>query len=175
MATQTHFPQIRQMLIADMDKIMLIQATCYGGGIPESRASLCAKLVASPASCFVAVVGEDVVAYLIALPWLSQAPPALHAPACEVPAYPDCIYLHDLSVLPAARGTGIAGLLIAHFFVYCRQSGMTKATLVAVQSSAIFWRGFGFNKLELDLGLTKKLATYGHGAEFLMCDISPEV
>lgn len=153
---------------------MLIQSACYGGDIPESRASLRAKLAASPESCFVAVDGGDVIAYLIALPWLSQAPPSLNAPTCELPAHPDCVYLHDLSVLPAARGTGIGGLMIAHFFAYCRQSALTKASLVAVQSSATFWRGFGFNSIKLDAALTKKLATYGHDAEFLMCEISPE-
>jgi GNAT superfamily N-acetyltransferase len=163
------------MLISDMDKVLLIQAACYGGDIPESRASLYAKLAASPASCFVAVDREDVVAYLIALPWLSQAPPSLNAPDCELPVDPDCVYLHDLSVLPNARGTGIAGMLIAHFFMYCRQSAMTKASLVSVQNSAIFWRGFGFNRIALDAMLVKKLATYGDDAEFLVCEMSSEV
>jgi GNAT superfamily N-acetyltransferase len=158
------------MLVSDMDKLMLIQAACYGGDIPESRASLYAKLAASPASCFVAVKGEEVVAYLIALPWLSQAPPSLNAPDCELPFDPDCVYLHDLSVHPVARGSGIAGLLIAHFFSYCRQSALTKATLVAVQNSTNFWRGFGFHSVELDVALAQKLATYGQDAEFLMCE-----
>ena len=170
MSTQTHFPQVRPMLMSDMDRVMLIQAACYGGDIPESRCSLSAKLAASPASCFVAVHSDDVVAYLIALPWVSQAPPSLNAPDCELPADPDCVYLHDLSVLPNARGTGIAGLLIEHFFVYCRQSVVTKASLVAVQNSASFWRGFGFNSVEVDVALTQKLATYGQDAEFLMCE-----
>lgn len=158
------------MLMSDMGRVMLIQAACYGGDIPESRDSLSAKLAASPASCFVAVDSDDVVAYLIALPWVSRVPPSLNAPDCELPVDPDCVYLHDLSVLPSIRGRGIASLLIEHFFVYCRQSVMGKASLVAVQNSADFWRGFGFNSVELDVVLTQKLATYGHDAEFLMCE-----
>jgi ribosomal protein S18 acetylase RimI-like enzyme len=174
MSTQTLFPQVRPMLMSDMDRVMLIQAACYGGDIPESRDSLSAKLAASPASCFVAVDRDDIVAYLIALPWVSQAPPSLNAPNCELPVDPDCGYLHDLSVLPSARGSGIASLLITHFFVYCRQLAMPKASLVAVQNSASFWRGFGFKPVELDVALTQKLATYGHDAEFMICEKSSE-
>jgi predicted N-acetyltransferase YhbS len=174
MLSQTTTLTIRQMLPTDMDSIMQIQALCYSGDIPESRHSLSAKLQVSPTTCFVAQDGAQIIAYLIALPWSLQAPPELNAPSCVLPADPDCIYLHDLSVTPSVRGSKIGGGLVAQLFDLCRRLSYSQLSLVAVQNSADYWRRFGFTNRRLNSILHKKLASYGDGSEFLVCQVDGE-
>jgi predicted N-acetyltransferase YhbS len=174
MLSQTTTLKIRQMLPSDMDSIMQIQALCYSGDIPESRHAISAKLQASPTTCFVAQDGSQIIAYLIAVPWLTQAPPNLNAPTCVLPAYPDCLYLHDLSVVPSARGSKIGSTLVARLFDLCRLLSHSQMSLVAVQNSAAYWRRFGFASQILNSLLRDKLASYGEGSEFMLCQIGEE-
>lgn len=162
---------VRPMQADDMDDILLVQAACYGGDIPESALSLHAKLAASPLSCFVATMNDELIAYLISLPWISSAPPALNAPVCELPSHPDCLYLHDLSVHPFARGSGVARALIDCFFARCAQWQMRRTCLVAVQNSAPYWQRFGFQTVAITPTLQNKLDSYPSGAEFLIREI----
>lgn len=159
---------IRPMHMNDMESVLQIQAACYSGNIPESADSLAAKLVAAPLSCFVATADDDVVAYLIALPWVSTAPPALNSPDCIIPALADCLYLHDLSVHPNARLSGVGRALIECFFARCAQWQFPQACLVAVQNSGAYWRRFGFQTAPTSALLAEKLASYADDAEFLI-------
>lgn len=160
--------EIRPMHIDDMDRVLQIQAACYSGDIPESARSLTAKLVAAPQSCFVAIADDEVIAYLIALPWISTAPPALNSPDCNIPAQADCLYLHDLSVHPDARRSGVGRALIECFFARCAQWQFPQACLVAVQNSASYWQRFGFQTAPGSVALNEKLASYADDAEFLI-------
>lgn len=159
---------IRPMQLKDMDSVLQIQAACYSGDIPESIGSLSAKLSAAPRSCFVATAEDEVIAYLIAIPWISSAPPELNAAECHIPAHADCLYLHDLSVHPNARKSGVGRMLIECFFARCAQWQYAQACLVAVQNSAGYWRRFGFQAAPESTTLTEKLASYPADAEFLI-------
>lgn len=159
---------IRPMQLEDLESVLQIQAACYSGDIPESAGSLRAKLVAAPLSCFVALADDDVIAYLIAIPWVSIAPPELNAPDCCIPADADCLYLHDLSVHPNARKSGVGRALIDCFFARCAQWQYPQACLVAVQNSGSYWRRFGFQTAPTSAALSAKLASYAHDAEFLV-------
>jgi ribosomal protein S18 acetylase RimI-like enzyme len=157
----------RPMQASDIDSVMSIQTACYSGDIPESRISLLAKFEGSPETCLVAECEAQVLAYLIALPCLSTAPPSLHASTCVLPADPDCLYLHDLSVSPKLRGMGVAATLIRLFFELQQQANLPSACLVAVQDSVPFWRRFGFQVTQGDAILLEKLASYGADARFM--------
>jgi ribosomal protein S18 acetylase RimI-like enzyme len=158
---------IRAMRSADLDSVVAIQALCYGGDIRETRASLAAKLQASPATCFIAELAEVAVAYVIALPWRAAAPPQLNAQECILPAQPDCLYLHDLAVTPASRKTGAGRALVAAFFEAWKTHAYPFANLVAVQDSGAYWRGYGFDSADLTPELRQKLSSYGDAAEYL--------
>ncbi|MFZ6820608.1 GNAT family N-acetyltransferase [Undibacterium sp. Ji22W] len=159
---------IRPMHLNDIESVLRIQAACYSGDIPESANSLRAKLVAAPRSCFVATAEDEVIAYLIAIPWVSTAPPELNAPDCDIPTHADCLYLHDLSVHPNARKSGVGRALIECFFARCAQWQYAQACLVAVQNSAGYWRRFGFQTAPGSTLLAEKLASYAADAEFLI-------
>lgn len=162
---------IRPMQPADLAEVLRIQAACFTELVPESEASLAAKLYAAPAHCWVAAAsaeaGGSLRAYLFALPWRAEAPPLLDAPDCVLPAQPDCLYLHDLSVDPQARGQGLAQALVQRFLDGLHTSGLDRACLIAVQNSSAFWGRWGFQPSPLAASLADKLGSYGADVAYL--------
>lgn len=155
------------MRSSDIHAVLEIQSDCYTGGIPESAASLLAKLAASPSTCFVADHNGRSVGYLISLPWLFASPPRLNAESCRLPEDPDCLYLHDLAVAPVARGSGVGEALVEAFLGMLAALGFERAALVAVQNAGGYWRRQGFRPVQPSSTLAAKLASYGEGVEYM--------
>ncbi len=97
-------------------------------------------------------------------------PPALNAVLGSLPTAPDTFYLHDLALLPAARGhrAGSAGVRL--LLQLARRSGFTRASLIAVSGSEPFWRRQGFTVCDA-APLRAKLSSYGAEARFMTCDL----
>lgn len=153
--------RIRRMEDTDMADILRIQTLCYPAGTIETRTSLCAKLAASQSTCFVADDRGDTLGYLIALPWECANPPSLDAQSCRLPGNPDCLYLHDLAVVPCARRSGAARGLVEAFFARLADLSLTRACLIAVQGSSTYWVRHGFQVVHPTPALADKLARYG--------------
>ncbi|GJD51710.1 hypothetical protein OPKNFCMD_4465 [Methylobacterium crusticola] len=66
--------------------------------------------------------------------------------ALPEPAGAWCI--HDLALLPEARGSGAGARAVARSLRAARRRGLCEATLVAVGGAAGFWRHQGFGALE---------------------------
>ncbi len=158
--TQMHIT-IRNMQLTDMPAVMAIQAICYTDITPESETSMRAKLLASPATCFVATLENTVAGYLISLPWEFANPPALNAEQCTLPENPDCLYLHDLAIAPHARSAGGAPALVNKFLAQLPILQLQRASLIAIQNSAAYWQRYGFQQVEASESLQKKLISYG--------------
>jgi ribosomal protein S18 acetylase RimI-like enzyme len=158
---------IRMMAVADIPAVLEIQAVCYTQITPESDVSLQAKLGASPSTCFIAAIGDDTVGYLIALPWEFSSPPMLNAETCRLPLAPDCLYLHDLAVLPGARKFGTGRALVETCLTQLKARGLERASLVAVQNSVPYWERYGFRAVLLSAPLKAKLSSYGEGVEYM--------
>ena len=152
---------------ADLPAILRIQSRCYTAIVPESAESMGAKLAASPATCFVAQRAGDVIAYLLALPWRFDHPPHLDAPDCVLPDAPDTLYLHDLAVDPAARGSGASQALVKAFLTALTESGIGRASLIAIQGSAPWWEGHGFRAALTTPTLDARLAGYGSDVRYM--------
>ncbi len=152
---------------ADLPAILRIQARCYTAIVPESAESMGAKLAAAPATCFVARRAGEVVAYLLALPWRFDHPPHLDAPDCVLPDAPDTLYLHDLAVDPAARGSGASQALVQAFLAALAESGIGRASLIAIQGSAPWWEGHGFRAALTTPALDARLAGYGRDVRYM--------
>lgn len=163
--------EIRKMEADDFDAIMLLQSLCYFGDIPECRVSLFAKFSASPNSCFVAQIGDRIVAYLFAIPWNMECPPQLNAMTCELPMKPDAMYLHDLAIAPDVRGRKIAHFMFRHLLQQLPYFGLTQLCLVAVQNSSGFWQSLGFKPVQETDFLKEKLGSYGGEAIFMRCSL----
>lgn len=168
--------QIRLMRREDIDDVLTIQAACYTAIVPESRASLLAKLDASPSTCFVAVhtagTQQGMAGYLFAMPWQLGTPPQLDAPDCILPAQPNCLYLHDLAVAPSARKTGAGQALVAAFMDRLKTLPLQHASLISIQASAPYWQRHGFSVVPTNAAIEAKLGSYGTDAVYMQYTVA---
>ena len=75
--------------------------------------------------------------------------------------------LHDIALLPQARGTGAAKAVIALLADRAMASGLPNLSLIAVNDSASFWQRHGF-AVTPDPALDKKLRSYDESARFMV-------
>jgi hypothetical protein len=120
------------MCVSGLPEVLDIQALCYTSLPPESRESLEGMSI----EILVASLRGETVGYLFALLWRFESPPALNELTCVVPESLDCLYLHDLAVLPEARRAGVDCASVERFFAALKDSGMRWASLIVVNNSA---------------------------------------
>ena len=126
---------------------------------PEDPAVFAERLALFPAGCF--MLGA--VGYLIAHPWMRARPPKLNSLLGALPAAPDTMFVHDLALLPEARGRGYASEAVA---LLLRVAGPLGLSLVSVGSASGFWRRHGFVPVG-DAAVPASLSSYGAGARLL--------
>jgi len=158
---------VRTMRAEDIAAVLKIQSCCYDETKLESEGSFLAKLNASPASCFIALMAESPVGYLVAVPAEAGCLPPLNSPAYSVPPASNSLYLHDLAVHPAARGLGVAAALIEVYFQSLKQLKLQFACLTAVNESSAFWERYGFRGTVPASSFAEQMATYGEGAQYM--------
>jgi GNAT superfamily N-acetyltransferase len=158
---------VRAMRLEDMATVLDIQSCCYDATKRESRQSFLAKLEASPTTCFMGLVAEAPVGYLVAVPAEVGSPPPLNSPGYPVPRAANALYLHDLAVRPAARGAGAAVALIEAYFRAVQRSGVRFACLTAVNDSRPFWERYGFQPAASIDSCPGAMATYGENAQYM--------
>lgn len=105
--------------------------------------------------------------YIISHPWRLGTLPALNSLLGALPDHPDTYYLHDLALLPAARGTGAAAMIVGDMLRHTRNAGFANVSLVAVNGSLPFWYKHGFRAVVAP-ELTEKLASYETTARFMV-------
>ena len=160
--------RVAPLLARDMPAVMRIQAQCYSAIVPESLASMAAKRHAAPHTCHAAWHADALVGYLLSLPVRGLALPPLDSPDCVLAADADALYLHDLALAPAARGSGAGRALVARALAVGAQAGLKRALLVAIQGSAPYWARHGFETVEPPHAeLRAKLASYGADAQLM--------
>ncbi len=165
--------QIRPLEPRDLPGLLAVQLACYGEGFVES-ADVFARRLASPANCSLAVEqGGRVVAYLAAYRSLLGKVTPLHGDFEAVSA-PDTLYLHDMAVLPACAGQGLARALLAPLLQCARAEGLGHSALVAVQGAQGYWVRHGYVPWALhDAAQRQRLAGYGADAVYMAQRISP--
>lgn len=115
------------------------------GRYTEPVAVYAERLELDPAGCLVLEAAGDVIGYLIAHPWHRDDPPRLGALLGAIPADSGTYYLHDIALLPAARGTGAGKAALALVVARARALGLTDVTLTAVGGADRFWFAQGFD------------------------------
>ncbi len=163
---------VRPMRAEDMALVLEIQSRCYDETKLESAQSFLAKLRASPTSCFVALVPDGLAGYLVAVPAEAGSPPPLNAPSFSAPSTADALYLHDLAIHPAARGTGVAVALIEAYFEALKQLKVHFACLTAVNDSTFFWERYGFRVAAPTGSAAGHMETYGEEARYMSRPVS---
>lgn len=105
--------------------------------------------------------------YLFSHPWRFKGLPELNALLGSIPDDADTYYLHDLALLPVARGTGAAAMIVGDILRHARAAGLPSVSLVAVNGSLPFWYKHGFRAVQA-LELAEKLASYEGAARYMV-------
>ncbi len=136
--------------------------------LPEDPAVFAERLQLFPSGCLL-LAGDSVCSgYAIAHPWRLSRPPPLNTILGQLPDGADTFFLHDLALLPAARGAGYAGIAVRLLAQRARAMGLDAMSLVAAGTSHAFWRHIGFRPLELDGVADAAVATYGASARAMV-------
>ena len=156
----------RAMTTADLADVQTI-ADAVHTSYPERPAVFAERLRLHPAGCF--VVADEiacVVGYAVSHPW-DGPPPALDTLLQALPRRPSTLYVHDIALLPAARGRRAVADIVARIADRARRERLTTLSLVAVGGTAPVWHRLGF-RVQENAGYAAKLASYGDGAVFMV-------
>lgn len=130
---------------------------------PESSEALASRLTRFPAGCFLAEGKPGMFGYCLSHPGQIGQPPPLDSVLTELPAGADCLYLHDLALIPAARGRGLGEAMVEMLATVARAHGLDRIALTAVSGSWGFWERQGFHRTACPA-----LASYGHAAVYMV-------
>jgi GNAT superfamily N-acetyltransferase len=155
----------RPMVAGDLRAVEVI-AEAVHAAYPEDPEVFAERLALFPMGCHVLAQAGGLVGYVISHPWRAGAPPALNALLGALPEPAGCFYIHDLALLPAARGRGVARRVVRSLGVMAFSLGLPEVALVAVGGSEGFWRAQGFVAQDVP-ELAGKLASYDEGARYM--------
>ncbi len=159
---------IRPATAADAAGYFSLEQSAYSPDLAESAETFLAYLRVFPAGCQVAELAGQLAGYLLSCPALRTDPPALNPAALTLPPHPDTFFLHNVTVAPIARNTGLGSALARTALEIGRRLGLRRFALVSVQDSAVFWKKFGFVPLlEPPESIARKLSTYGPTAQYM--------
>jgi predicted N-acetyltransferase YhbS len=155
----------RPATAADLDAVERIGNAIHVN-LQERPEVFANKLALFPQGCFMLACNGAVTGYGIAHPWTLGAIPPLDTLMGALPPTPTCLYIHDVVVLPAARGQGAAGVLMDLFEAVARQHELASLALVSVYGTYVYWERFGFQAMA-ESGLAAKLKSYGETARYM--------
>ena len=127
---------------------------------------LAERLVLAPFGCRLLERDSRPLGYLLSHPWRAGDLPPLDTLIGTLPENADTWYLHDLCLLPGARGTGAASELVRAMIADVRALGFPGLSLVAVNGSQPFWTRMGFS-VENRPALAAKLLSYEPEARYM--------
>ena len=157
------------MTIEDLSAVDAIAARVHPA-YPEDRTVFAERLRLHSDGCWVlAASGAEIAGYVISHPWHLGAPVALNVLVGRLPEPASTYYIHDLALLPAARGGGAAGRIVAQLIRHARRLGLRSLSLVAVSGSTAFWVKQGF-AVALMPGAGGCTGSYGDDAKLMIRD-----
>jgi len=136
----------RPMRVADIPSVAAISDAVHGD-YTEQAAVYANRLQLHPRGCWLLERDGKAIGYLISHPWEGTQPPALNQLIEKLPEPPDHYYLHDLALLPDARGTGAAQVAIVIVQDQAGKAGARRIALTAVNGADAFWGRNGFTAM----------------------------
>ena len=125
------------------------------------------KLSLFPEGCFVLVENGAVLGYAFVHPWRLNDIPKLDAALLALPLNPECILIHDVAVLPEARGKGASESLVQRTSRLAKKQNVRVLALVSVYGSHLHWLRLGFELVAVE-ALAPNLASYGETARYMV-------
>lgn len=163
-------PHWRPARASDLVAISAIAARIHPD-LPESPDVFAEKMRLYPDACRLLIADEEIAGYGLAHPWKQHRIPPLNGFLQQLPDDADCLYVHDVAVLPDFRG-GVARDYIADIEKLARASHITTLALVSVYATRPLWEHLGFRAVAADAEARAKLASYGEGATYMLRDLA---
>ncbi|WFU28251.1 GNAT family N-acetyltransferase [Bradyrhizobium sp. CB1717] len=163
-------PHWRPARASDLPAISAIAARIHPD-LPERPEVFAEKMRLCRDGCRALIADDETVGYGLAHPWKRHRIPPLDAFLELIPVDADCIYVHDVAVLPDFRG-GASRAYVADIEKLARASGIAALALVSVYATRPLWERFGFRPVSADAELRAKLASYGNGATYMLRDLA---
>jgi GNAT superfamily N-acetyltransferase len=156
----------RPMTSGDLPDVQVLADTIHVDH-PEELHVFAERLRLYPQGCAVLEVDGRLIGYALTHPWRYGEPPALNSHLPQIPTDATTYYIHDVALLPEARGKGYA-MLIGNWLVdHAAQGGLLNLSLVAVNGSQPFWEKLGF-QVAVTPSLEPKLMSYGPDAVLMV-------
>lgn len=160
------------MTAADLAVVRAIAAEIHPA-YPEDEAVFAERLALFAAGSLVLEGPSSRIAgYVLSHPWHFGAPPKLDTLLGALPERASTYYLHDLALLPEARGSGAARALVGRLVQMARKLSLPSLSLVAVNGSAGFWQRQQFEAYQHP-ALEEKLLSYDNGARLMVRWLEP--
>ena len=160
----------RRMIPQDLAQVQAL-ADAIHVGHPEDPEVLAERQRLYPQGCFMLVEDGRAIGYALTHPWRFAEPPRLNRLLGAIPSSATTYYIHDVALLPKARGKGYAAQITGRLAVHAREAGFDNLSLVAVNGSQSFWEKAGFRVTAVP-GLGAKLASYGPDAALMVRDVT---
>jgi GNAT superfamily N-acetyltransferase len=155
---------------SDLPAISAIAARIHPD-LPERPEVFMEKMQLYPAGCRVLVAEDEIAGYGLAHPWKLHQIPPLDGFLERLPENADCLYVHDVAVLPDRRG-GVARDYVAGIAELAPASGIATLALVSVYATRPLWEHLGFRAVTADGDLRAKLVCYGEGASYMLHELA---
>ena len=152
----------------DWNAVAEIQLAAYGETLVERIDILRQKSLVARQCCFMAFdkLNGSSIGYVLAHPYPSNQTPSLDA-MLELDSIDfECcenLFLHDFALRSEFKGKGFGLELMQLFIERVKQLDFSSITLVAVQSSHLFWSKLGFKRCSIN----SEISSYGVGAVFM--------
>lgn len=129
------------------------------------------KIALFGAGCRVLETERFIVGYGIAYPWRLDDVPQLDRFLGEIPPDADCLFVHDVAMLPAARRNGAGRGFVEHAARLARVLGLHYLALVSVYGTQDLWGRCGFAPVP-STATSAQLATYGDTAHYMVAKLT---
>ncbi|MEZ0171756.1 GNAT family N-acetyltransferase [Microvirga sp. TS319] len=159
----------RPMTARDLAQVQILADTIHVDH-PEDRQVFEERLRLYPQGCLALEESGHLLGYALTHPWHFGTPPALNSRLGQIPGDATTYYVHDVALLPSARGKGHAGQVGERLLRHARDAGFDNLSLVAVNNSQAFWERLGFHVRKVP-GLEAKLLTYGPDAVLMAREV----
>ncbi|RJF83874.1 GNAT family N-acetyltransferase [Azospirillum cavernae] len=157
----------RAMADTDLDAVLGV-ADVVHPDYPEDRAVFAERLALYPAGCRLAERDGVALGYGVMHPGRLGVPPPLDAPLGALPAAADCLYLHDIALLPETRGLGLGASVLDYAHGLAARGGFAWLALTSTPGARSYWDRAGFTPYDGGgPALAAKLASYGDGMAYM--------
>lgn len=165
----SNLPIWRPLATTDLEGVHRIGGIVHAQ-LPERPAILAEKLQLFPEGCFKLASGEAIVGYALSHAWALFSVPPLNEPLLALPARPDCIHLHDIALLPEARGRGCVAVFMAALPALAACMKLKNLACVSVYGTDALWARYGF-QIDDSADFASNLASYGATAKYMIARV----